>query len=63
MTDNSETLDKLWLIIEEKSKGKDENSYTNTILKKGYKLCRKKDGGRSNRNTCRCFKPNKGRYS
>ena len=31
MTDNSETLDKLWLIIEEKSKGKDENSYTNTI--------------------------------
>lgn len=44
MTDNSETLDKLWLIIEEKSKGKDENSYTNTILKKDISYVARKMG-------------------
>ena len=44
MTDNSETLDKLWLIIEEKSKGKDENSYTNTILKKDINYVARKMG-------------------
>ena len=44
MTDNSETLDKLWLIIEEKSKGKDENSYTNTILKKDISYIARKMG-------------------
>ena len=44
MTDNSETLDKLWLIIEEKSKGKDENSYTNTILKKEISYVARKMG-------------------
>ena len=44
MTDNSETLDKLWLIIKEKSKGKDENSYTNTILKKDISYVARKMG-------------------
>lgn len=44
MTDNSETLDKLWLIIQEKSKGKDENSYTNTILKKDISYVARKMG-------------------
>ena len=44
MTDNSETLDKLWLIIEEKSKGIDENSYTNTILKKDINYVARKMG-------------------
>ena len=44
MTDDSETLDKLWLIIEEKSKGKDENSYTNTILKKDISYVARKMG-------------------
>lgn len=44
MIDNSETLDKLWLIIEEKSKGKDENSYTNTILKKDISYVARKMG-------------------
>ena len=44
MADNSETLDKLWLIIEEKSKGKDENSYTNTILKKDISYVARKMG-------------------
>ena len=44
MTDNSETLDRLWLIIEEKSKGKDENSYTNTILKKDISYVARKMG-------------------
>ena len=44
MTDNSETLDKLWLIIEEKSKGKDENSYPNTILKKDISYVARKMG-------------------
>ena len=44
MTDNSETLGKLWLIIEEKSKGIDENSYTNTILKKDINYVARKMG-------------------
>ena len=44
MTDNSETLDKLWLIIDEKSKGIDENSYTNTILKKDINYVARKMG-------------------
>lgn len=44
MTDNSETLDKLWLIIQEKSKGRDENSYTNTILKKDISYVARKMG-------------------
>ena len=44
MTDNSETLDKLWLIINEKSKGKDENSYTNTNLKKDISYVARKMG-------------------
>ena len=44
MTDNSETLDKLRLIIQEKSKGKDENSYTNTILKKDISYVARKMG-------------------
>ena len=44
MTDNSETLGKLWLIIEEKSKGIDENSYTNTILKKDISYVARKMG-------------------
>lgn len=44
MTDNSETLDKLWLIIEEKSKGVDKNSYTNTILKKDINYVARKMG-------------------
>lgn len=44
MTDNSETLDKLWLIINEKSKGINENSYTNTILKKDINYVARKMG-------------------
>lgn len=44
MTNNSETLDNLWLIINEKSKGINENSYTNTILKKDINYVARKMG-------------------
>ncbi len=57
MSEKQNILDELWLIIEEKSVGDDESSYTKTMLNKDINHVARKNGRRSHRNNCGSYRP------